>query len=307
MVSYAVPYSKDMLELTTTPTISRSVTFTGSVTANIAQPSNECRIIGKESYASIELNIQMIREDGTIHCLEPIINAGSRVKPTTISIPHLCQNPAGALFQSVSCYVKGEQVSNYQYAPQVTTLYKMLYETKREQDSINCLSAIKPMNENDVKTALSDPTITLISFNAEPDTKAKAMIERSAVPIHMASFSIIYELTNFIKEALLAKVPKEYVEEVTGRAKIMAVFSKDKDKQVVGGKVEVGSIETGNGIRIMRREIEIGRGTIRELQQQKKKASEVREGYEFGTLIDAKMEIAPGDRIEAVKTVEKTV
>ena len=164
---------------------------------------------------------------------------------------------------------------------------------------------IGDINENDVKTAMSDPNILLIAFNAAPDKKAVAMIERSAVPITVVNFSIIYELTAYIEKMLTSKIPKEYIDEMTGRAKIMAVFSKDKDKQVVGGKVESGSIESGNDVRIMRREVEVGRGKIRELQQQKKRTDEVREGYEFGTLIDAKIEIAPGDRIEAIKTVEK--
>ncbi len=43
----------------------------------------------------------------------------------------------------------------------------------------------------------------------------------------------------------------------------------------------------------------------RELQTKKVRASEVAEGHEFGVMIEAKMEIAAGDRIEAVRTVEK--
>jgi translation initiation factor IF-2 len=165
---------------------------------------------------------------------------------------------------------------------------------------------IGDINENDVKTAVGDPNILLLGFNAAPDKKADAIIKRSALPISVNNFSIIYELTQYVKDALTAKIPKEYIEESMGRAKIQAIFSKDRDKQVVGGKVETGVIEIGNEVRIIRREAEIGRGKIRELQQQKKKASEVREGYEFGTLIEAKIEIAPGDRIEAVRTVEKS-
>jgi translation initiation factor IF-2 len=55
----------------------------------------------------------------------------------------------------------------------------------------------------------------------------------------------------------------------------------------------------------MRRGAEIGRGKIRELQSKKIKVSEVAEGFEFGMMVEAKMEIAPGDRVEAVRTVEK--
>ncbi|MBU6426843.1 GTP-binding protein [Patescibacteria group bacterium] len=160
------------------------------------------------------------------------------------------------------------------------------------------------INEKDAKTALGDPeNIVIVGFNAEPDKKAAAIIERS--PIQVKNFSIIYELSEFVRNALLARVPKEYIEESTGRAKILAIFSKEKDRQVVGGKVETGIISTGNEVRIMRRDAEIGRGKIRELQEKKLRTSEVAEGHEFGVMVEAKVEIAVGDRIEAVRTVEK--
>lgn len=165
---------------------------------------------------------------------------------------------------------------------------------------------IGDINENDVKVAIGDPTILLLGFNAAPEKKAETMIERSAIPLQVKNFNVIYELTQFVKDQLASKIPKEYIEEMTGRAKLLAVFSKDKDKQVVGGKVETGSIGSGNDVRIMRREAEIGRGRIRELQQQKKRVDEVNEGYEFGMMLDSKIEVAPGDRIEAVRTVEKS-
>jgi translation initiation factor IF-2 len=164
---------------------------------------------------------------------------------------------------------------------------------------------IGEINENDIKTAIGDPTIIVLGFNEVPDKKTEAMIQRSSVPLQVKTFKIIYELVDFVRDTLTAKIPKEYVEEVTGRAKVAAVFSKEKDRQVVGGKVQEGTFETGSGIRIMRREAEIGRGTIRELQQAKKRVSEVREGFEFGTMIESKAEIAAGDKIEAVRMVEK--
>ena len=152
---------------------------------------------------------------------------------------------------------------------------------------------------------MSDPKILLIGFNSMPDTKAAAIIERSAIPLNVASFDIIYKLSEYVNEKLLALVPKEYIEEVTGRAKILALFSKEKDRQVVGGKVESGTINSENDVRIMRRSEEVGRGKIRELQSKKLRVSEVAEGFEFGTMIEAKIEIAVGDRIESVRTIEK--
>ncbi|MEK9177952.1 MAG: hypothetical protein AAB777_02405, partial [Patescibacteria group bacterium] len=181
-----------------------------------------------------------------------------------------------------------------------------LAKIKHDKVKIKIVSeGIGPIGENDIKTAMSNPEIILIGFNANPDKKASAMLERAPIEIKIKNFSIIYKLAEFVRDTLQSKVPKEFVEESTGRAKILAIFSKEKDKQVIGGKVESGALFSGNEVKILRREAEIGRGKIRELQEKKMRTSEVAEGHEFGIMIEAKTEIAVGDKIEAVRMVEK--
>jgi translation initiation factor IF-2 len=179
-----------------------------------------------------------------------------------------------------------------------------LAKIKHDKVQIKIISeGIGEINENDIKLGLNNPDVLILGFNSTPDKKASAMIERT--PVNTKSFSIIYELSNYVKDILAKKIPKEYIEETTGKAKILAIFSKDKDRQVVGGKVESGTLSSGSEVKITRRDGEIGRGKIRELQTKKVRASEVAEGHEFGSLIEAKVEIAVGDRIECVITVEK--
>ena len=60
-----------------------------------------------------------------------------------------------------------------------------------------------------------------------------------------------------------------------------------------------------SNLKILRREMEIGRGKLKELQQAKVKTSEVAEGAEFGAMVESKIEIAPGDTLEAVILVTK--
>ncbi len=181
-----------------------------------------------------------------------------------------------------------------------------LAKIKHDKVKLKIVSeGIGDINENDVKTAIGDPSILVIGFHVMPDNKTAAIIERSAIPLNVLNFNIIYKLSEFVREKLDALVPKEYIEEVTGRAKVLALFSKEKDRQVVGGKVESGTLNSGNDVRIMRRNEEIGRGKIRELQSKKLRVNEVAEGFEFGTMIEAKIEIAVGDRVECVHTVEK--
>jgi translation initiation factor IF-2 len=159
------------------------------------------------------------------------------------------------------------------------------------------------INEGDLKSAQSDPNLIILAFNSKPDAKAKSVLERSTIRVE--SFDIIYNLVEFVKNLVLSKVPKEYIDEVSGVAKILAIFSKSKDKQIVGGKVQQGTILVGSEIKILRRDAEIGRGKIRELQKQKIKADEVTEGFEFGTMIESKIEIAVGDKIQGFRTIEK--
>jgi translation initiation factor IF-2 len=188
-----------------------------------------------------------------------------------------------------------------------------LAKIKNEKVAIKIVSeGVGAVSEADVKTAQSDPSIIILAFNAKPDSKAKRILENSgsgntgSAPVQLKEFAIIYELIEYVKELVLVKVPKEYIDQSTGKAKILAIFSKAKDKQIVGGKVQEGSILQGSEVKILRRDIEIGRGRVRELQQQKVRTDEVREGYEFGTMIESKIEIALGDKIEGFKTVEKS-
>jgi len=183
-----------------------------------------------------------------------------------------------------------------------------LAKIKNEKVAIRIIiEGIGVVSESDVKTAQSNPSIVIVAFNAKPDVKAKSILERPTSTVNLKEFSVIYDLIEFIKKSVAEKVPKEYEEQSTGKAKILAIFSKNKDKQIIGGKVQEGEIVVGAEVKILRRDTDIGRGKIRELQQQKVKAPSVREGYDFGALIESKVEIAIGDKIEGFKIVEKIV
>ena len=163
--------------------------------------------------------------------------------------------------------------------------------------------SIGDVSENDVKIASGKADTVILGFNTPIDSKAKSYAERLGITIEC--FDVIYKLTEWLQKIVEEKTPKVQVEQTTGVAKILKVFSVNRDKQVIGGRVESGVVKVGENIKIMRREAEIGRGKIRELQQQKSRVSDVEEGREFGTLIEAKIEITPGDKIECIELVTK--
>jgi translation initiation factor IF-2 len=75
----------------------------------------------------------------------------------------------------------------------------------------------------------------------------------------------------------------------------------------LGGRVLEGVIKNTAKIKIYRRDFEIGVGKVIELQSMKIKADEVIEGNECGIMIESKIEIIPGDIIQAIEIERKKI
>ncbi len=164
-------------------------------------------------------------------------------------------------------------------------------------------SSVGDITENDIKVASGRQDTLILGFNTKVDASARSAAERFGVTIE--TFDIIYKLSEYLQEVVATRTPKIRTEEASGLAKVLKVFSKAKDKQVMGGRVEKGSIHVNDEVKIMRRDFEIGRGIVKELQKFKDRVKEIGEGQEFGTMVESKIEIAPGDRLESFTIVEK--
>lgn len=159
------------------------------------------------------------------------------------------------------------------------------------------------IEESDLKVASSGKGIIVVGLHVSVGKPAERVVLQQ--DITTKTFNIIYELTEWLLKEIKEKTPKTMVEEKVGTAKILRVFNKTKGKHVIGGKVIEGTLSVGSKIKIVRREKEIDRGEIVELQQQKVKTGEVKEGFEFGAMINSKHDITPGDVIEVFTLVEK--
>ncbi len=165
------------------------------------------------------------------------------------------------------------------------------------------LEAVGTVGENDIHSAMTMPGTIIFAFHTKIDAQARALAERSGVNIE--SFDVIYKLTERITELLNEHEPRIEVEEVSGSAKVLKIFSATKDKQVLGARVLSGTIKVGGQVRISRREEEISKGVVKELQINKVDVDKVSEGSEFGAMIESKIEIAPGDMFEEIIKVTK--
>lgn len=165
------------------------------------------------------------------------------------------------------------------------------------------LGGVGTISESDVRLANGKEKAYIIGFNTNIDAPAKSLAERNEIQIN--NFNIIYKMSEWLKEVLVNSTPKQQVMESVGKAKILKTFSKTKNKQVLGGRVDSGEIKIDSIVKIIRRDAEIGEGRVRELQQQRVATKVVEQGKEFGAMIEAPIEIASGDYIEAFITIEK--
>jgi len=160
---------------------------------------------------------------------------------------------------------------------------------------------VGPITEADVK-ALGNNGGMILGFNISPEASAKTLAERDGIEI--MTFDIIYKLSEWLTETLTTRAPKFDVEESACRIKVLKTFNYSKDKQVIGGRIEEGAISLGDVVKIVRQKLEVGKGKISNLQQQKADVKKVGEG-EFGAEIQSKIEIIPGDELQSFIIVRR--
>lgn len=189
----------------------------------------------------------------------------------------------------------------------VGSLEAVLHEIKKlpqERAALKILAqGVGDITESDIKLALSDKLSLVIGFSVGADARARDLARRSGVEI--ATFDVIYKLTEWISEAVTRRTPKITVEEVRGRVKVLKFFSRNKDRNVIGCRVEEGLMSLSDSVKIMRRDVELSRGKITNLQKAKAAVKEVRAGDECGVEVQSKAEPAPGDYLVSVVLVEK--
>lgn len=161
-------------------------------------------------------------------------------------------------------------------------------------------SGVGDITVNDVQNVSATKNAIIVGFNVRVERPAKDLAERQNVEID--TFNIIYELSEWLDSALKNRTPKKEEEIETGKVKILKLFSIQKHTHVLGGRMEEGCIKMNQHVTILRRDIEIGKGVVKNLQQMKSNVQKVEEG-EFGMQLDTKTDIAPGDHLIPFDTV----
>ncbi len=166
--------------------------------------------------------------------------------------------------------------------------------------------AVGAINESDVTLAQASRAM-IIGFNVRANAQARELARHEAIELRY--YSVIYDVTDDMKDILSGMLEPTRQENFIGNAKVQEVFAVSKVGKVAGCLVTDGAVKRGAGVRLLRDDVVIHEGTLATLKRIKDDVNEVRAGTECGMSFENYQDIQPGDVIEAfeVEIVARTL
>ena len=178
----------------------------------------------------------------------------------------------------------------------VEAIQTSLEKLSTEEIAVNVvLKSTGEITESDVMLASAAKAV-IVAFNVRANTKVRLAAEKEG--IHIYYFKIIYEVVDKIKEAMEGLLSPDVQENHLGELEIRELFKISNIGTIGGSMVTSGLIKRDGKVRIIREGVVIHEGNIKTLKRFKDDASEVKEGFECGILINDYNDIKTGDRIE---------
>ena len=173
---------------------------------------------------------------------------------------------------------------------------------KSDKISMNLiLAGVGNINVNDVLLASASDAI-IIGFHVSKESDVSSMAKREGVEIRL--YSIIYELIDDVRDAMLGLLEPVLRENVIGHEEVRQVFDLSKKGKVAGCIVLDGRITSRARARIKRKGDVLYVGSVSTLKRFQNDAAEVRESQECGIRLDNFSDYQVGDVIELFE-VEK--
>ena len=192
-------------------------------------------------------------------------------------------------------------------AGSLEALQDEIAKVPQEQVGINIIhSQTGGINESDVMLASASDAI-IIGFNVRPLADARRAAEREGVDVR--TYSVIYKITEDLRNAMEGMLEAVEVEETLGEAEIKQTFKASKVGRIAGCLVTEGKVTRDANVRLIREGTVIWDGKLGSLRRFKDNVQEVEEGQECGIVLEGYADVKEGDVLEFYKTkqVEQTL
>ena len=162
-------------------------------------------------------------------------------------------------------------------------------------------SGVGGINESDIGLASASDAL-VIGFNVRASQKARDLAKREGVEIRY--YSVIYNVTDDIRQVLSGLLPPAIREQILGYAEIREVFNITKTGKVAGCMITEGLVKRGAKVRLLRDDVVIHEGSLSQLRRFKDDVKEVKDGTECGMAFENYQDIKEGDFIECFEVEE---
>ena len=160
-------------------------------------------------------------------------------------------------------------------------------------------SGVGNIGVSDIQLA-EEARAKIFGFRVKLDRTAKFFSQQRK--IYPKIFEVIYELIEEVRKDMKKLLSPEIKRIDLGKIKILVLFKKEKGKQIIGGKVIEGEITKNTQCEVLRNDEIIGKGKIKNIQQEKKDIVQAAKKKEIGILFEGGPEIQEGDILAVFKT-----
>jgi len=192
-------------------------------------------------------------------------------------------------------------------AGSLEALQDELAKVPQERVAINIIhSQTGGINESDVMLASASDAI-IIGFNVRPLLDAKRAATREGVDVR--TYSVIYKITEDLRNAMEGLLDSVAVEETVGEALVKQTFKASKVGRIAGCIVAEGKAVRTASVRLIREGTVIWTGELGSLRRFKDNVQEVEEGQECGIVLEGYADVKEDDVLEFFQTkqVEQTL
>jgi len=163
------------------------------------------------------------------------------------------------------------------------------------------------IGESDLKLAKTSKAV-ILAFDTKKDFEEELL---DLYQPKIIESNIIYEIQKNLEKEL-EEILKKEKEKYLGEFEVLKVFSSQKKKKLVGGKVISGEIKIGQEVEIFSKESQsqpqdistltfLGKGKILNLRKIKEDIKMAKEGEEIGMLLETEIEVKEGYILKAPK------
>ncbi len=192
-------------------------------------------------------------------------------------------------------------------AGSLEALQDEIAKVPQERVAINIIhSQTGGINESDVMLASASEAI-IIGFNVRPLADARRASDREGVDVR--TYSVIYKITEDLRNAMEGLLEAVEVEETLGEAEVEQTFKASKVGRIAGCVVNEGRVTREASVRLVREGTVIWNGKLGSLRRFKDNVQEVEQGQECGIVLDGYGDVKEGDMLEFYETkqVEQTL